>query len=1144
MIRTSNRTMLLVVLVVLTVGCFSPTAFGQQIFGSIYGTVTDPSGSGVPGAKVTVTDQDKGTKSEVTTNADGNYSKDRLIPGNYTVEVEAQGFRKAISKDIVVNVDKAARVDLAMTVGQVTESVEVTAAAPLLQSDRADVATTFSAKQLVDLPRLDRNFQSFLLLSPGTNRLGWNHASSENPQGSIQIMVNGQHFAGTGYTLDGTDNQDPILGIIVINPTVDSATEVKIASQNYDAEFSYVGSGIVNTSTKSGSNAIHGSAFNYIRNNSPGFITAARNPFNGAEDRGTPPLKQNQFGGSVGGALVKNKVFFFGDAQLLRRRQASSVRTSVPSALARTGNLSEYVAGNPQNLFYDPTTGNQATGAGRVPFAGNIIPAARIPAQVNALLRLLPLPNNVDSSTAPVERAYLNNFVSTGAEKFDGNQWNTRWDWFINEKSSLFGRYSYAGFNKFAPGAFGDLVGGPAFDRINFAGTSDVLNQSIAIGYTRTISPTLVTDWRFGYMRYRVTVAPNGLGTSPARDAGIPGLNLDNFFTSGMPGFYIDGNAGTQFGYALGVNQCNCPLAQREQQYQFVGNVTKIVGNHSFKFGGDIRRALNLRVPSDSHRAGELRFRPEQTAFVDANGATQRGLGWASFLLGNVGQFDRYVSPVTDASESQPRLFWYAQDTWRVNNKLQLNYGLRWEMVFPERVNAPGNGGQLDLSTGEIVVAGVGGNSLSMLQKMRWTNFAPRVGITYQLTPKTVVRAGYGWSYQLGTFGSLFGHNVTQNLPVLANQQLRAATNFGSVFALAQGPIAPTFPQPNSSGRFRLPDGVAGKSRAEDVRMPRVMQYNITVQHQLFKDLSISVGYVGNQGRHVFAGDGPDFNVNEAAFVPGQPNANLRKPFFSRYGWSQGINHYCNCATNRYDSLQVTAEKRFSQGFSFNLNYTFQNAVGDSGDSFTFLYNRPLGRGDRDNITTQQLVWAPTYELPFGKGRKFGSNWNRALDYALGGWNLSGITTIYGGRPFTPFIGDIPATAVRPNAGPGNRPDVGGVDPNAGAARDRTQWFVGCPGGIRNCGTFGLPANNQFGNFPLNGLRGPRFVNQDLSVAKNFNITEKYRFSLRGEAFNVWNHTNLGDPDSNVTSPSAGRITSLAPSYEMRRLQFAFRLDW
>lgn len=1117
-----------------------PHAMAQQIFGSVYGTVNDASGGAVPNAKVTIIDDDKGTRSDVTSNADGNFTKDRLIPGSYTIEVEAAGFTKAVLKGVRVNVDNSARIDFKMQVGQVTESVEVTATAPLLQSDRADIATTFSAKQLVDLPRLDRNFQSFLLLSPGTSRLGWNHASSENPQGSIQIQVNGQHFGSTGYQLDGTDNQDPILGIIVINPAIDSVTETKVAGQNYDAEFSYVGAGMMNTSTKSGTNQIHGSAFEYLRNNSPGFTTFARNPFGGedAKDGGVPPVKWNQFGGSVGGALIKNKLFYFGDAQLSRRRTGSSVKTTVPSDASRTGDMGAYLIAG-RNQMYDPTTGNQTTGLGRTPFSGNLIPSARLSPQALGLIKLLPSPNYLDPNVDAASRGLVNNFIASGSEQFDSNQWDTRWDYFINEKSQLFGRYSEATFNKFAPGAFGTALGGPSLNNITFAGASDVGNRSLAIGFSRTLSPTLVADLRFGYMRYRVNVLPSGLGTSPAKDLGMPGLNLDTYFTSGMPYFNVNGDGGFQLGYALGVNSCNCPLAQREQQYQFVANVTKIVGNHSIKMGADIRRALNLRVPSDSHRAGELTFSGAYTGLVDANGATSQGLGLGTFLLGAATGFGRYVSPVTDASESQKRMFWYAQDTWRVTSKFQLNYGIRWEMIFPEKVNAPGNGGQLDLRTGLINVFGVGQVSDHGIQDMNYKNFAPRIGATYQVTPKTVIRAGYGWSYSVGVFGTLFGHNVTQNLPVLANQNLSASTNFGSVFSLASGPPSPTFPQPDANGTFPLPNGVSGKARPQDVVMPRVMNYNFTVQHQVAKDFSVQVAYVGNAGRHVFNGDGPDLNVNQPAFVAGVASSDARKPYFAKYGWTQGISLYCNCATNQYDSLQIQVEKRFSGGLQLNANYTYQRAVDDSGDAFTFIYDRPLGRGNKDWFPHNQFVLNGTIDIPFGKGRKWGNNIHKGVDYVLGGWSFSGITTYYSGRPFTPGIGTYPASAVRPNSGPSDRPDLGSGDPFDGAAGGRDQFFVGGLGGA-----FLVPANNTFGNLARNSMFGPLFINQDLTLAKTFKITERYVFSLRGETFNTFNHTNLGDPNGDVTSPSAGKISGIAPSYQMRRLQIGIRLDF
>ena len=1133
---TSPRKMFLLVGLLACFAVFPAAA--QQVYGSIYGTVTDATGGAIPNAKVTITDQNKGTKAEILTNGTGNFTKGQLIPGTYTVEVTNQGFRKAVAKDIIVNVDSGIKVDLALQIGDVSQEVEVTAAAPLLQSDRADVATTFTSRQLTELPNLNRQFQSYELLTPGTSKTNWQHASSENPQGSIQIVVNGQHFSGTGFQLDGTENQSPILGIIVINPNLDSITEAKIASQNYDAEFGYAGAGIGITSTKSGTNGLHGSAFDYIRDNTPGFQTYARNPFNSAEDSGVPPVKRNQFGGSIGGPIKKDKVFYFADAQLLRQRFGSSALTSVPTAAARTGDFSGYLRAGGENQIYDPLTGNQATGQGRTPFLNNTVPANRITSQSKAILNYLPLPNAPGNAGAN----YINNYAGTGTQAFNSNQWDTRVDYFINEKSSLFGRYTYAGFDQTAPGVFGLKVGGGALDNVNFAGISDVLDQSLALGYTRTISPTLVADVRFGYLRVSQQVLPPDFGTSPATDAGIPGLNLDKTFTSGLPGFFFEGVGGTSIGYKLGgVNgdgHCNCPLTEKEQQYQFVGNMTKIRGNHTYKLGADIRYALNLRVPSDSHRAGELHFSPNFTGFVPTgSSSSQQGIGYATFLLGQVTGFNRYVGTSTTAAERQHREFFYGQDQWRITNKLQVNYGLRWEIVHPESVNAKGNGAQADLSNGTLAVFGLGNVSMHGIQRTEWANFAPRLGITYQLTPKTVVRGGYGWAYELGTFGSTFGHNVTQNIPVLANQQINRPNDYSGVFTLAQGPVAPLFAQPDSNGRIKIPDGIAAKARNSTTVLPRVMAYNIALQHQFLKDFSVTAAYVGNNGRHQFFGDGPNYNVNQPAFIPGV-DQNLRRPFYSKYGWTQGIDCYCPGGNSSYKAFQLTVEKHYSSGYVLNFNYTYQVAQADGGDSYTILYNRPLGYGNKDFIPHNQITVAQNFEVPFGRGRKYGSNMNRAVDYALGGWNLNGVTTYYSGRPFTPGINDFPTTALRPDVGPGNRPDLGKGDAYA-SSKNRDHWLNTGLGGA-----FLVPGNNVFGNYPINSLYGPQFINQDLGISKKFTVREGMRLELRAESFNTFNHSNLGDPDGSVTGSNSGRISGLAPNYEMRRLQFALRLDF
>ncbi|MBC7925485.1 MAG: TonB-dependent receptor [Bryobacteraceae bacterium] len=1131
-------------------------AAAQVVYGSIFGTVTDPTGAGVPNVKLTITNTGTNTTVEVTTNQDGNFNRGQLIAGTYRVTVEAPGFNKSLNESVPVSVDVATRSDFQLRVGDVSEQIVVTAEAPFLRSDRAEVNTILTSRQILDLPTFNRNLQSLQLLTPGTTQLNWQHASSENPQGSVQIQVNGQHFSGTDFQLDGTSNQDPILGIIVINPTIDSVIEVKTATQNYDAEYGLAAAGVQTYTTKSGTNELHGSLFHFGRWNTPGFQSFARNPFNNAENNGVPPVKWNQFGGSIGGPIIKNKLFGFADAQLTRRRTGSSVQTSVPLPETLQGDFSRYLepipgstvmvpdtAGNmvllQRNQIFDPRTGNATTGVGRQAFAGNRIPLSQLSPQGLALLRRLPGPNNLQAGTA----AFRRNYVATGSEDFDSEQWNSRMDWFASDTQQMFGRFSFADYRKEAPPAFGALNGGPALDNLGFAGNSQAKNRSLAIGYNKTWTPTLISEIRFGWMRYQVDVLPGDFGTTPARDVGIPNLNRDNTFTSGMPNFRIFGDGGTDIGYGLGANQCNCPLSEDESQYQIATNTTKTVGNHNIRFGADLRFARNLRVPSDEHRSGVLEFDNARTGYLASNGDNpQSGIGLAGFLLGDVTRFRRYFSTNEEARERQRRFFFYGQDTWRVTSKLQLNYGLRWEMIFPESVNKPGNGGQLDLRTGEIVVAGVGGNPLSMLQGMNWRNFAPRLGVTYQVSNRTVVRAGYGWGYALGTFGSIFGHNVTQNLPVLARQNVNPDNNFDRVFSLAVGPQDPTFPQANQAGRFRLPDGVRGNARPDTVRLPRSMSYNLTVQHQLTKDLSIDAGYVGNVGRHVFNGDGPDLNVNQPNYIPGSSlSQNQRRPYFSQFGWTQDVFLYCNCSTNRYDSLQVNVDKRFSGGLSGRLSYTLQDSEGDSGDAYTFLYNRELGRGPRDFLSRHNIVAPVTFEIPIGRGRKFGGNLNRAFDLLVGGWGTTSAVTWRSGRPFTP---DLPDRTGRPDVGPSGRPDRGPGDPYEGAPKDRERWFSGNFGAQGSNAAFLIPGANTFGNYGYNNLFGPQFTNVDMSAYKRFLIREGIALQFRTEAFNLFNHTNLGDPNNNVQNAEVGRITGLAPNSSMRRLQFALRLDF
>jgi len=1099
----------------------SPAVYAQAVYGSISGVIADSQGAVMPGVTVTVTSVERKTPDSVVTNQSGVYIKDRLVPGKYEVKAELPGFKSAVFSDVNVSVDTQTQLNMKLDVGAVSESVTVAGFSPVLKTDRADVATTFDSNQINDLPVLDRNFTKLILLTPGTQQLGWQHAASENPQGSTQTMVNGQHFSGTGYQLDGTENRDPILGIIVINPNFDAIQETKITSQNYDAEFGQATAGVVSVQTKSGSNVLHGSAYEFhlddrLQERNP-FTQAQADPLTG---KYIPDTSRNQFGGSLGGPIQKDKLFIFGDYQGLRSTVGGSKLLTVPTAAARNGDLSAYGIN-----IYDPLSG--ATPALRAQFPGNVIPSGRLSPQALAILKLIPAPNRPGDSNGT-----LNNYVASGSEAFNDDTFDVRLDNRVNERLNLFGRYSYANFDRNGPTAFGQ---GGGQELVSLGGASKVKNQSLALGFDRTVGSNMTADVRFGWFKYKVDVLPFDFGTTPATDAGIPGLNLDTGFTSGLFGGFIGEDSDSRrirFGSGLGVNRCNCPLNEDEKQWQIVGNVTRLVQDHTVKFGADIRRANNLRVPSDQHRSGELSFSGNRTI-----GPTGGGLPLATFLLGDVTTFKRYISPTVDAAEQQWRTAYYAQDTWRASPKFTLYYGLRLDIINPQTVNGAQKGGfllmdvngsQIDIPSPNLRVAGVNGIGLNGDVK-NTLNWAPRVGITYQLTDKTVLRSGYGRSYDLGVFGSVFGHTVTQNLPVLSAQNLNAPQNFAAVFNLKDGPPAPSFPAVPSNGLLPLPDTIFARALPSTQHPPAVDAYNVTVQRELTADISVEAGYVGNRGSRVFVGDGPAVNGNQPTLA-GFPNVptDQRKPYFVRYGWTQGIDVFCNCGTNRYDALQTKLTKRFSKGYSIFTQYTLQRERQHGGDQFFYLPDLEYGPADWNRVHSFSV--ATTYELPIYRNNRL-----------LGGWQINQATIIQSGLPFNVTYRDAGADR---DTGP-NRPDLIGDPMTGGGTQDR--WFNTTPIGSQGS-AFARPAVGTFGNLPRNDLIGPGYWRTDFSVFKRFGLVNGHAFEFRIESVNVFNNVNLGNPDSEIgvpgnNNPNAGRITSTAygGSDPQRNWQFAFK---
>ena len=1223
-----------------------PGAIGQAVYGSILGTVTDPSGAAVKGAKVSATSQTKNVTTQEVTNESGNYAVTHLVPDTYTIRIEGTGFKTLEFKDIIVNADTGSRVDGQFQLGGASETVEVTSEAPQLKTDRADVALELSASQVNELPVINREFQSLILLTPGTQTLtGWSHAATENPQGSKQIFVDGQHFSGTGYGLDGTDNQDPILGIIVVNPSLDTVTETKIATQNYDAEFGKATAGIMTAQTKSGSNEFHGSGYFYDLD-----------PKGGATDPTTGLATTNnwkQFGATIGGPIVKNKLFFFGGYEGTRRTSGVAMTIAVPTALMRSTcltagssicDLSDYTnAGfsgggavfNPYEAIGSRTeyTTYNATSNPSLPCSVSNPCTTQIPQSVlqaydaeytgsglttaENILSLLPAPNAGGN-----DNGTTNNYAASGSGSFNDYQYTTREDWDVTQKLQIFGRYTHAHFTLSGSPVFGTSIGGPGLGYLGLAGNSSINNYSLATGFNYTFGTSLLTDFRFGWMRYNPHSTKWDASNATAASAlGLVGLNTSDFTTNGLPSLVFDqtignepqgGGSASGLGEGLNVARCNCPLIEKEQQFQFTNNWTKLFGNHQFKVGADLRHAINLRVPSDANRTGVLNFNHEGTS--DGTTSAVGGLDVATFLFGEVSNFNRYIGSSLEASdhERQNRFFLYAQDTWRATHKLTVNYGVRWEFYGPEYTPGADAGGYAVLPEGVIRVAGVGGISSNGNTNPSYKAFAPRLGMAYELNPKTVVRMGYGRSFDIGVFGSNFGHTVTQNLPVLANQSLQslsgdnktAAFNFtGYCLPTAEGyganncgPAAPStaFPTVPSNGILPLygvcPEAVAVANggycagnvsphiRPDRVVIPTVDAWNVTVQRQLTNTTSLEVAYIGTHGTHVFRGDGPSYTINTPSIVgygtltrdqrtsswngsapsclPGIVGCGVyNTPYTYADGYtatvtccdaSQGLSENANDGTNSYEAFQVKLNQRMAKGLTFLSHYTYSKSYDNDG-SYSALYSVGWGRSDfnRDSV----LVFAPQYELPFGRGQQFLGNINRAADLLIGGWKINTALTIGSGLPWTPSYNECSQDI---DTGP-CRPDlVGGFHVGlSGHPGDLTYFTPVAPLVYgTNSGPWSRPAPGTFGNIQRNSFTGPGEFKTDMSFFKTFTITERVHAQFRAEFFNIFNHpvyafnVNQSGTGFAIDSPTAGGINALESDVTMRQFQLGVRVQF
>ena len=1081
--------------------------YGQAVTGTVLGTVTDSSGAALPNAKVTLTEVNTGVSRSTQSNDSGNYTFPAVPEGNYSVIIEATGFKKETKENVRVDVNTNARVDVTLQPGAITESVVVTAEPPPLQTDKADTGLTISTVQTAQMPLgVNRNFQSLLNLVPGTTPATFQHSQFFNAVSSLQTEVNGQARQGNEYQIEGIDDDERTGLLQILIPPAEAIQTVDVSTSNYDPELGRASGGVANVILKSGSNTFHGDAYEFLQNS----YFNARSFFNPSVGH----LAYNYFGGDVGGPIIKNKLFFFADVLRVSDHEANTNLVTVPPLSWRTGNLSAA-----PNKVYDPATpgSNATTGAGRQQFQGNMIPISRINPVSAALLSLIPAPNQPSSDSAP-----NNNYFALLPFQKITTSFDTKVDYSINENNRLSARLSYSEPNVFQAPIFGAVGGGPA--QGNFEGTGTQKTWSAGLNYYHVFSATFLTEFRFGVGYYHNSALPSDYGASDATKIGIPGVNISQF-TSGQVGILLDGfNGGNPtIGYSASV-----PWIRGEANIDTVSNWTRIVGNHTFKWGVDLRRVRDdlLQDQVFSPR-GLYTFGANQTA-TPADTSTGQANDFASFLLDLPRQVGRDLNTFFPAYR-QWWFFAYGGDRWVATPKLTIDYGLRWEFYPPATPRNAGGFSNYNPVTNQLVVAGVGGNPQNMGMKTRYRYFAPRIGVAYRLTDTTVVRAGFGMSY------TPFPDNTyAYNYPVRANNAYNPVGAGYGPSVLADG-VTPAsfqagFPAPvpiaipsngiipsvgtlNAQNYFYIPLNYLN---------PYVESWNIAVQQALPYHFTLDAAYVGNHGVRIPG----QLNLN-AGVIPGAGTAG--QPEYTMIDPNTGLQEKRSASTtsfwqgfsSMYNALQVKVNRSFTAGLLVTTSFTWGKGMnfqtGDDGAyDFYVNFRRNYARADFDRKYTyvQSFVW----ELPFGIGKKWFNSGLAAR--ALGNWQLSGILSAYSGTPFT--ITTPSGALALPGANIGNTADQ--------IAPVQILWGVGAGHPYFSTSSFQPSTGVRYGTSGRNIFDGPGLFQFNLSLGKSFQFNERMGLQLRAETFNFTNTPAFSNPSGSCCSGNFGSITSTLSS--------------
>jgi Carboxypeptidase regulatory-like domain len=1080
---------------------WSGVAHAQAVSGTLLGSIADQGGLGMPGVTVTITETSTNISLTATTNDSGFYTFPSLKDGTYKVVAELSGFKRVVRDGIIVPVNTTIRVDLKMEVGALEESITVVGQSPILQTDRTDTGRIIESKMVSDMPlTFNRNFQSILITVPGTTRPHREHSAFFNSQDSLAVEVNGQPRMANNTLLEGLDNNHKTGLLQVIIPAADALETVSVSTSNYDAEFGRSGGAVTNVTLKSGTNQIRGSGFvfgNTDATNASDYFTHLK-----------APTKFLNSGFTLGGPIIRNKFFFFGDYQRTIDNFGYVVRATVPTMAMRSGDFSAVT-----QRIYDPFTGDVG-GNNRVPFPGNVVPANRISPIAQKLIGFIPEPN---IAGAPLGQQ---NYQKAQTREKTTDGFDMKFNISAGAKDQLSYRVSFMRPVVYDPGPFG-LYGGPAND--GFAGTGTNKSVSTAATWTRAFSSSTLLDVRGGVNYYHNIALAEGAGLKTSTDVGIPGANLDDY-TSGLSRFQIGGYTDPILGFSPSL-----PWDRSEKTWNIATTLTKLKATHTIKMGGEWRKNTDLLLQTQDAGGSRGRF------IFNASGtgsptetASLAGLAnsMAAFLLDWPNGVARDLKVIDEPGTKHWAIAGFVHDKWQARQNVTVDMGLRWEYYNPlEGIEGKGTLANYDPATNTIRVAGYGTTTNAVNVEKNFKNWAPRTGVSWRLNDKSVVRAGYGAS------AIPFPDNrYAFTFPVKQNYQGSVANGFQRAGTMAAGFPAPVLSVIPSDGVIPATGSLLNSTY--DVIPPGLHEgtlhsWNVAFQRELPHAFAADIAYVGNRGVDLVM----DVDTN-ASMVYG--SGNVGRAQFAQFNRTGTSRTRTNDNKSQYHGLQMKLDRRFQNGLMVTNSYTLSRSMDYVNENTTIAnpidFSLAWGRSNFDRLHSYTL--SSIYDLPFGPGKRWMTD--SVAGKVIGGWQISGLFIAQSGTPLNitgnNTLINTPGNTAYPNAN-GEQKVLGGLGPGL-LYFDPT--------------LYSLPAANVQGNMKRNGgPDGPGFWEIDAALFKRFAIGASRYAEFRVDAFNVTNSVRWGNPNTAYatgTGNTFGQITGVATGSGPRSLRFGGRI--